>query len=90
RIYRDADAFLLHLADLDVYRHTVPSKLFEYAAHDRPILCGVRGEAREIAFRHADCYAFDSDDSSSFAAAVDRLCSGAAPDNDAVPRADRS
>lgn len=89
-LYQKADAFLLHLADLEVYRHTVPSKIFEYIAFERPILCGVRGEAREIAFRHAECFGFGSDDSASFSAAVDRLCSGAEPDNTDEPRADRS
>jgi glycosyltransferase involved in cell wall biosynthesis len=88
--YAEADAFLLHLADLAVYRHTVPSKVFEYAAFGRPILCGVRGEARAIAFRHADCYGFASDDPASFAAAVDRLRAGAEPDNASVARGNRS
>jgi glycosyltransferase involved in cell wall biosynthesis len=86
---RETDAFLLHLADLEVYRHTVPSKLFEYAAYERPILCGVVGEAEAICRRHADCFAFHSDNSLSFAEAVDRLCSGAPPDNADEPRADR-
>ena len=89
-LYRKADAFLLHLADLEVYSHTVPSKIFEYVAYERPILCGVQGEAREIAFRHADCFAFGSDDSGSFTAAIDRMLSGVAPDNADEPRADRS
>ena len=90
RMCRETDAFLLHLASLDVYRHTVPSKLFEYAAYERPILCGVAGEAEAICRRHADCFAFDSDDSDSFSRAVDRLCGGAPPDNASEPRADRS
>ena len=89
-LYADADAFLLHLADLDVYRHTVPSKVFEYAAFERPILCGVRGEAKEIAFRHADCFSFTPNDPNSLANALARLCSGEPPDNDKTVRADRS
>ena len=89
RMSRETDAFLLHLADLDVYRHTVPSKLFEYAAYERPILCGVVGEAESICRSHADCFAFRSDDSSSFAEAVNRLCGGKAPDNAGQPRAPR-
>jgi glycosyltransferase involved in cell wall biosynthesis len=81
RMCREADAFLLHLAALEVYHHTVPSKLFEYAAYQRPILCGVVGEAQEICRRHADCFAFVSDSPDSFSRAVDRLCSDGAPDN---------
>jgi glycosyltransferase involved in cell wall biosynthesis len=90
RLCREADAFLLHLAALEVYQHTVPSKLFEYAAYERPILCGVVGEAQEICRRHADCYAFVSDNPDSFGRAVDRLCSGGAPDNAGATRADPS
>ena len=85
-----ADAFLLHLAALEVYEHTVPSKLFEYAAYQRPILCGVVGEAQEICRRHAECFAFVSDNPDSFGRAVDRLCSGGAPDNAGATRADPS
>ncbi len=89
RMCRETDVFLLHLADLEVYQHTVPSKLFEYAAYERPILCGVVGEAEAICRRHADCFAFRPDDSKSFAQAVDRLCSGTRPDNADAPRAPR-
>ena len=89
-MYRQADAFLLHLADLEVYRHTVPSKVFEYAAYQSPILCGVQGEAREIALRYADCFVFESDNADSFAAAMGRLCSMDDADNAGMPRSDRS
>jgi len=90
RMCAETDAFLLHLADLEVYRHTVPSKLFEYAAWQRPILCGVVGEAEAICREHAPCFAFQSDDSVSFAQAVDRLCGGLAPDNEGEARAPES
>jgi glycosyltransferase involved in cell wall biosynthesis len=89
-LYEDADAFLLHLADLEVYRHTVPSKTFEYAGYGRPILCGVRGEARAIAFRHADCFAFESDDPASLLDAIERLIAGMPADNAGQHRADPS
>jgi glycosyltransferase involved in cell wall biosynthesis len=85
-LYDRADAFLLHLADLAVYRHTVPSKIFEYAAYGRPIICGVQGEARELCARYADCYYFDSDDPASLEAAVGRFLSSASPDNAHVER----
>lgn len=88
RMCRETDAFLLHLAALDVYSHTVPSKLFEYAVYERPILCGVVGEAEAICRRHADCFAFTSDNAESFSNAINRLCSGEEPDNADVPRAE--
>ena len=89
-IYGRADAYLLHLADLEVYRHTVPSKTFEYAGYGRPIVCGVRGEARRIAARHADCYFFEPDDAASFASAVARLVAGQQPDNANTERGEAS
>ena len=87
-LYAGADAFLVHLAALDVYRHTIPSKIFEYAAHRRPIVCGVQGEARALAAAHTDCFFFESDDPESLSLAIDRLASGAAADNADAPRAD--
>ena len=90
RLYASADAFLLHLAALRVYAHTVPSKVFEYAAYGKPVLCGVQGEARALCARHTDCYWFESDDPASLEKALGRLIAGAAPDNQDVPRADAS
>jgi glycosyltransferase involved in cell wall biosynthesis len=88
RLYASADAFLLHLAALRVYAHTVPSKIFEYAAYGKPILCGVQGEARALCTRHADCYYFQSDDPTSLEEAFGRLMARRAPDNQGVPRTD--
>jgi glycosyltransferase involved in cell wall biosynthesis len=90
RLYASADAFLLHLAALRVYACTVPSKIFEYAAYGRPILCGVQGEARALCARHADCYYFASDDPASLEEALGRVMARAAPDNAAVARVDPS
>jgi len=86
--YSEADAFLLHLADLRVYAHTVPSKLFEYVAYGKTMLCGVTGEARRLCRQYVDCYEFNSDDPISFAQAVDRFMEGQKPDNADQPRAD--
>jgi glycosyltransferase involved in cell wall biosynthesis len=90
RLYASADAFLLHLAALRVYAHTVPSKIFEYAAYGKPVLCGVQGEARALCARHTDCYYFESDDPTSLEEALGRLMARAAPDNLDVLRADAS
>ena len=90
RLYASADAFLLHLAALRVYAHTVPSKVFEYAAYGKPVLCGVQGEARAICARHTDCYYFDSDEPASLEDAFGRLMARSAPDNRDVSRADAS
>jgi glycosyltransferase involved in cell wall biosynthesis len=88
-LYAAADAYLLHLADMEVFRNTVPSKIFEYAAYGKPIICGVQGEARELCSRFADCYYFDSDDPVSLQAAIDRFLSPVPPDNEGVERGAR-
>ncbi len=88
RFYAQADAFLLHLADLRVYECTVPSKLFEFVSYGKPILCGVSGEARQLCRQYADCHEFSSDDSESFAMAVDHFMEGRQPQNAGEPRDD--
>ena len=87
-LYETSDAFLLHLAALNVYKHTVPSKVFEYAAYQKPILCGVAGEARELCRQYAPCYEFRSDDPSSLVKALDRFMRSENPDNFGAQRAD--
>jgi glycosyltransferase involved in cell wall biosynthesis len=43
--YREADVLFLHLNDHAAFHKVLPSKLFEYAAMDKPILAGVAGYA---------------------------------------------
>lgn len=43
--YRNADVLFLHLADKEVFRTVLPSKIFEYAATGKPIWAGVAGTA---------------------------------------------
>lgn len=43
-----ADALVLHLADRDLYRITLPSKLQFYMAVGKPILVAVAGEASDL------------------------------------------
>lgn len=47
-IYRDADVLFLHLNDFAAFRRVLPSKIFELATVDRPILAGVSGYAAEF------------------------------------------
>ena len=41
--YQIADILFLHLNDYDAFKKVLPSKIFEYAAFDKPILAGVAG-----------------------------------------------
>lgn len=47
-VFARANVLLVHLADLDFFRVTIPSKTQFYLASGKPILCGVAGEASEI------------------------------------------
>jgi glycosyltransferase involved in cell wall biosynthesis len=46
--YQNADVLFLHLNDYDAFKKVLPSKLFEYAAFNKPILAGVSGFAAEF------------------------------------------
>jgi colanic acid biosynthesis glycosyl transferase WcaI len=46
--YNACDVCLVPLADVPVFQETVPSKLFEVMACERPVLASVRGEAARI------------------------------------------
>lgn len=72
--YREADILFLHLNDLDAFRKVLPSKVFEYAATEKPILAGVAGHAAEFLTEHLpDAEVFEPLDAYSMAQAIDRL-----------------
>lgn len=52
--YQQADILFLHLNDYDAFRKVLPSKIFEYAAFDKPILAGIAGYSAEFVESHVD------------------------------------
>jgi hypothetical protein len=48
KYWRLADAALVLLRDRPVFRHVLPSKIFEAMATERPIILGVLGESAEL------------------------------------------
>ena len=42
------DACLISLKDIPAYDKVIPSKLFEAAAYNKPVIAGLRGEAKSI------------------------------------------
>ena len=46
--YHNADILFLHLGKEDAFKKVLPSKIFEYAVFDKPILAGVSGNARQF------------------------------------------
>ena len=72
--YREADILFLHLNDLDAFRKVLPSKVFEYAATEKPILAGVAGYAAEFLIEHLpDAEVFEPLDADAMTQAIDRL-----------------
>lgn len=49
RVYQEADILFLHLNDHKAFRRVLPSKLFEYAATNKPIWGGLSGYANRFA-----------------------------------------
>jgi hypothetical protein len=57
--YLKADVLFLHLNDYPAFEKVLPSKLFEYAAFNRPILAGLKGYSADfIKAEISDCEVF--------------------------------
>lgn len=50
--YQQADYLFMHLNDLKAFERCIPSKLFEYAATDKPVIAGVAGHAAQFVRQH--------------------------------------
>ena len=46
--YNKADVFLLQLNDIPAFKKVLPSKIFDYGSFDKPMLAGVKGEAKKF------------------------------------------
>jgi glycosyltransferase involved in cell wall biosynthesis len=68
-----ADACVVTLQDLPVFAGAIPTKLIEYMACGRPVLCGVRGEARRIVEDAQAGYCFEPDDDARLAQLLEGL-----------------
>lgn len=60
------DICLVSLKDVEAYDKVIPSKLFEAAAHDKPVIAGLRGEARSIVQNYGFGEVFKPENSESF------------------------
>ena len=61
--YKNADILFIHLNDLPIFQKVLPSKVFELAAVEKPILAGVNGYAREFLNNKVDgVFLFDPGD----------------------------
>lgn len=59
-VYNDADYLFIHLNDYPAFRKVLPSKIFELATFNKPIIAGVSGFAAEfIKNEVSDSFVFD-------------------------------
>lgn len=54
--YKDSDFLFLHLNDLAAFKNVLPSKIFEYATFNKPIIAGVSGYANKFIRENLDNY----------------------------------
>jgi len=48
KYYQESDFLFLHLNNLEAFKKVLPSKIFEYAAFNKPIIAGVSGYAQKF------------------------------------------
>jgi glycosyltransferase involved in cell wall biosynthesis len=72
-VLRAADVLLVHLADHQLFRITVPSKTQAYMAAGRPILMGVKGDAAWLVEQARCGVVCEPESAASIAAAVEQL-----------------
>ncbi len=66
-------ACLVHLKDCELFETVIPSKIFEAMAMGRPIILGVRGDAREIVGRAQAGLEMEPGSAASLVSCVSRL-----------------
>jgi glycosyltransferase involved in cell wall biosynthesis len=81
-----SQACLIHLKKCRLFEGVIPSKIFETMAMGRPIIMGVRGEAREIVMQADAGVAMEPESPQSLVQAVEKL----ADDPQAASRLGRS
>lgn len=57
--YREADALFLHLNNYDSLKNVIPSKIFEYASFNKPVLAGVSGYTKVFCNQFKNFYFFE-------------------------------
>ena len=73
-----ADICLVTLQDIPLFRGAIPTKLIDYMACGKPVLCGVRGEAEHIVNEAGSGCPFEPDDDSELSRLVLELSGNSA------------
>jgi glycosyltransferase involved in cell wall biosynthesis len=73
--WRLCDAALVLLRDLPLFRHVIPSKIFEAWGSGRPVILGVRGESAGIVEAAGGGVVIPPEDAGALAEAIGRMAS---------------
>jgi colanic acid biosynthesis glycosyl transferase WcaI len=77
-LLKACDALLVILRDDPLFRITIPSKVYEYMAAGKPVLCSVEGECADLVAEARCGLAIPPGDGQALAAAIRQLTSDAA------------
>ena len=73
-MYEEADILFLQLKDIKMFEKTIPSKIFEYLASQKPIIFGVEGIAKELLIKEFNRkYYFEANNIESLSKTLDIL-----------------
>ncbi|MEM9847881.1 MAG: glycosyltransferase, partial [Bacteroidota bacterium] len=67
------DVALVNLRKSDTFKTVIPSKIFENAAMQKPILLGVEGESKEIIASYQAGLCFEPENQTEFISAINKL-----------------
>ncbi len=74
KMYEEADILFLQLKNIKMFEKTIPSKIFEYLASQKPILFGVEGIAKELLIKEFNRkYYFEANNIESLSRTLDVL-----------------
>jgi len=72
-MYCAADCCIVPLKNLDVFKHTIPSKMFEVMSCARPIILGVEGQSKTVLEESGAGVCITPEDANALAGAILRL-----------------
>jgi glycosyltransferase involved in cell wall biosynthesis len=73
-VLAEVDACLVHLLKTDLFETVIPSKIFEAAAMQKPIVLGVGGYATELVEEAEAGICIEPENEDELVSAVERLC----------------
>lgn len=72
--YENTDAFFVHLKNIDVFKKTIPSKIFEFVATGKPVIYGLQGISQQIMHTlQGDKFAFEAGNVNSLLSTLDEI-----------------